>query len=129
MNSFSPALSVTGTTSIAAMALLLSFCEALFRRIILAGTLAEAAGVAVTAGVVGKLRHPGITLGHLGGVADVKHSRALRHGAGLCVIGLAELVPEVIGDAEIALLIVEVVPQMLLLDALQEGVLRRRVEM
>src|SRR5262249_6467366 len=90
---------------------------------------AEAARVGIAACTVAERRDPRIPLRHLFGVTDVEHRGALRSELRFRIEGAEQAVPHEVRDAEIALLIVEMMSQVVLLDMAHEGVLRRGVEM
>src|SRR5688572_3076943 len=90
---------------------------------------AEPARVGIAAGAVAERGHPRIALRHLFGVADVEDRGTLGPQLRLGIEGAEQAVPEIVGDAEVALLVMEVMGEVILLDLAHEGALGRRVEM
>ena len=68
---------------------------------------------------VGQLFDPRVAGRLLGSIAQVEDRLAARHLPRMGVVGLQGPIPEEVGDAEVALLIVEMVCQVQLLDPLR----------
>src|SRR5437899_1287924 len=89
------------------------------------GRLAEAPRIGVAARVIGEVVHPGISLRHVLGVAEIEDRRALPDVLRHAVMRAEQLIPEEAGDAVIALLVVEMMSEVKCLDALHEAGARR----